>query len=245
MGLLEVEEIDANNFRATQQHYPEEFNLFMELDQLYERTIKLVSGDSPAHRIQAPLFLLSHRLYINAVLNLCRRKGLEAAAIFRGALEAAGQAHRMKRAPYCVDVWMNKVDNPERFREEFTSKKMFPKGQPLVSELMVFYSGACEAGSHISISSLAMRYSLVEHETGGGEARVEYVDKNERPFEILLLWLIRAATLVLDVFVDIFSDQVEQVLAWRAKRSNVEARFHALREKRRVQFREADGLVGS
>ncbi len=244
MGLLELEEIDANNFRATQQHHPEEFALFIELDQLYERAIKLVSGDSPAHRIQAPLFLLSHRLYINAVLNLCRRKGLEAVAIFRGALEAAGQAHRMKRAPYSLDLWINKVDDPERFKREFTSKKMFPESQRIVSELMPFYSGACEAGSHISIGSLAMRYSLIKHEGGGGEARVEYVDKKERPLEILLLWLIRGGLLVLDVFVDIFSSQVEDVLAWRSTRSHLGARFDALRERRRVQFREADRLVG-
>jgi hypothetical protein len=238
MAIIEMEKKELSNFQAALQDYPEEMSLFINLDQLYERTVSLIKPDEGPHLVQVPLFLLAHRLVQSAVLELTRGKAMEAVAIFRGALEAAGQAHRIHRVSHCLKVWICKADNVQLFKEEFGSKKMFPAGHHLMAELMPLYEVACEAGSHINPVTFAMRVAMIKKDSGG-ELRVEYIDKRDEVFEIFLVWFLRGILLILDAFVDIFSNQVREVLAWSGTRSMLQGQFDSIQKRRNIQLRHA------
>ena len=151
--------IKRNNLFSSIQGFPEHWEFFCRLDEIWRREIgDLEVAIDPDRMFPAVLYMNAHaktRISMELALSNCMP---EARSILRDAVETVAHAHHMLRDPANQLIWMKK-DEPsgeKAFKKAFKDNKRAGLFSGL-SELHEKYGELSEAGSHPTMLSFANR----------------------------------------------------------------------------------------
>jgi hypothetical protein len=190
------------NFFASIQGFPETFNCYMLLDELWFREFQDIKIAAARERI-LPLML-----YVNAHAKICVGMELafsgclaEARSILRDAVEFVAHAHRMVGDPDLQLTWLNRNEEAEAFKDAFERYKKTGVFNGL-DELHRTWSELSETGPHANINAMCDRFVIVD-EGKGVEWRLNYCGVEPRLWEQQLFWmLLMGCTMEQTLFLD-------------------------------------------
>lgn len=175
LSLDEIAEQEENNRKASAERQLAELEFVRRLRVLYER--RELHGAIP-DSLMAPFFLFNDagRSLIISTLMMMRGHQSECFAVLRRAVEAASygySARNLKNA----NIWIKRKSNhPDFWREFQKRKKRFPAEVPEFVELEKCWETTCNAGSHSTFLSLAVRTGVKD-----GRASFGYFDLDQDP----------------------------------------------------------------
>jgi len=160
--------IKRNNFRSSVQGFPELWDFFCGLDQIWKREIEdLEVAIDPDRTFPVVLYMNAHakmRISMELAFSNCMP---EARSILRDGVENVAYAHHMLRDPANQLIWMKK-DEPagkKAFKRAFEENKESNLFAGL-NELHEEYGQLSEAGSHPTVQSFTNRLTI---EDRGGQ----------------------------------------------------------------------------
>jgi hypothetical protein len=158
--------IKRNNFFSSIQGFPEHWEFFCRLDEIWKREISdLEVATDPNRMFPVILYMNAHakmRLSMELAFSNCMP---EARSILRDAVEAVAHAHHMLRDPANQLIWMKK-DEPsgkKAFKKAFEDNKKTGLFAGL-TELHEKYGELSEAGSHPTMQSFANRVNMEDRD---------------------------------------------------------------------------------
>jgi hypothetical protein len=153
-----------HNYFASIQILPELWDCFLELDEIRKHEFADVERlRDVKHLLPLQLFLNSHaqfRVAFELGFSTCIA---EAWNIVRSAIEATAHAHKIFREPHLALTWAHKEDGKKEFQayraafEHNKKENLFPVEYGL-GKLYDYYSHFSEAGTHATVTALALRY---------------------------------------------------------------------------------------
>jgi hypothetical protein len=179
-----------NNFFASIQKFPELWDYYMMLDQIWFREIDVLKPSDPNKAFPIIVYINAHakvRIAIELAFTGCLP---EARSIMRDAVEFVAHAHHMLKDPALQLVWLNKLDDKEAWSKEFWHSKATGLFAGL-DELYEVWGKLSEMGSHANITSICERVKVVDVD-GSREMRLNYTGLEEKPwamgiFDMLLI----------------------------------------------------------
>ena len=173
--------IKRNNLFSSIQGFPEHWEFFCRLDQIWRREIgDLEVAIDPNRMFPVVLYMNAHakmRISMELAFSNCMP---EARSILRDAVETVAHAHHMLRDPANQQIWLEK-DEPsgERaFKKAFEDNKKAGLFSRLI-ELHEKYGELFEAGSHPTMQSFASRLTI-EDRDGQRDLIVNYSGAPDR-----------------------------------------------------------------
>lgn len=203
--------IKRNNFAASIHEYPELWEFFTRLDEIWHRGLEdlevAANGD---HMFPVVLYASAHgkmRVSMELVFSACIG---EARSILRDAVENIAHAHHMLRDPANIELWVKKDDGEsekKRFKASFEHDKkngLFRDIPHLHSE----YADLSETGSHPTMQSLGNR--LVFQETPNSRGMLIHLSgiADEQSFALELFTRLLTCYVMEDTF---FADFVARL----------------------------------
>jgi hypothetical protein len=174
-----------NNFFASIQKFPELWDYYMMLDQVWFREIDVLKPSGPDRAFPIILYINAHakiRIAIELGFTGCLP---EARSILRDAVEFVAHAHHMLKDPALQLIWLNKLDDKEAFNKEFWHNKQTGLFAGL-DELYEVWGKLSEMGSHANLTSICERVKTVEVD-GHSEFRLNYTGLPEKPWAMGIL----------------------------------------------------------
>lgn len=179
-----------NNFFASIQKLPESWHYYMMLDQIWFGEINILKPSEPNRAFPTIVYINAHakiRIAIELAFTGCLP---EARSILRDAVEFVAHADHMLKDPAKQVVWLNKLDDPATWKEEFWENKQTVLFEGL-DLLYKAWKQLSELGSHANITSICERVKIVEVD-GQPEMRLNYTGVEEKPwvmgiFDMLLM----------------------------------------------------------
>lgn len=177
--------IKRNNFFASIQKFPEMWNCYVMLDQIWFREIDVLKPSSPNRAFPIVLYINAHakiRISIELGFTGCMS---EARSLLRDAVEFVAHAHHMLKDPALQKIWLNKNGDEEAFKKEF----WYSKETGLFAGLDELYGVWCnlsEVGSHANLNSICERLRTVEVD-GQPEWRLKYTGMEEKRWAMSIL----------------------------------------------------------
>ena len=160
--------IKRNNLFSSVQGFPELWEMFCRLDEIWRREVSdLEVGIDPNRMFPVVLYMNAHakmRISMELAFSNCVP---EARSILRDAVETVAHAHHMLRDPANQLIWLKK-DEPsgkKAFKKAFKDDKKHGLFSGL-KELHEKYGELSEAGSHPTMLSFANRLTI---EDRGGQ----------------------------------------------------------------------------
>lgn len=173
--------IKRNNLFSTIQGFPEHWEFFCRLDEIWRREISdLEVVIDPDRSFPVVLYMNTHakiRISMELAFSNCMPEGR---SILRDAVETVAHAHHMLREPANQLIWMKK-DEPQgkkAFKKAFEDNKKTGLFSGL-AELHEKYGELSEAGSHPTMQSFANRVTI-EDRTGQRHMIVNYSGAPDR-----------------------------------------------------------------
>jgi hypothetical protein len=201
------------NYFTTIHTFPNLWACYVALDEIWTREFSdLQRITQPGQMLPLKLFMNAHaqfRVAFELAFSTCIG---EAWNIVRSSIEAAVQAHKIRRQPELALVWANKDHGKqeyEAYRNAFERKKkesLFPREHGLL-ELHQYYADYSELGAHPTISAMALRHSVTTDEKDVNW-RHEYLDAHPERVAPFLLVMLNACALVEKAFFDSFSGRL-------------------------------------
>jgi hypothetical protein len=158
--------IKRNNLFSSIQGFPEHWEFFWRLDEIWRREIgDLEIATDPNRVFPVVLYMNAHaktRISMELAFSNCMP---EARSILRDAVETVAHAHYMLRDPANQLIWMKK-DEPsgkKAFKKAFEDNKKTGLFSGL-AELYEKYGELSEAGSHPTMQSFANRVSVEDRD---------------------------------------------------------------------------------
>jgi hypothetical protein len=191
----EYYKIRRNNFFASIQGFPEMWEYYIRLDNIWLREF----GDLRPLREANLLFPLilyfnAHakmRISVELALSGCLA---EARSILRDTIEFVAHAHSMIGDPRLQKVWLSKNEEEDAFRKTFERGKKVGLFKGL-DELYAKWGELSEFGSHATLNSICDRFTIVETRDGGREWRLRYCGVDQG------LWATSLFSMLLTCFV--------------------------------------------
>ncbi len=160
--------IKRNNFFASIQAFPEIWECFCLIDEIWIREFQdMERANDPYKAFAMLLFCSAHskmRTSFELALSACIT---EAHSILRDAIEAFAHGYRLQSDPRLLEVWLKKIDGPQErkaYENEFWENKSSGLFKGL-GDLHALWKQYSELGSHTSINSLAERFEHAETPT--------------------------------------------------------------------------------
>ena len=158
--------IKRNNLFSSIQGFPEHWEFFCRLDEIWRREIgDLEIAIDPGRMFPVVLYMNAHvkiRVSMELAFSNCMP---EARSILRDAVETVAHAHHMMRDPANQMIWMKK-DEPagkQQFKKAFESNKKTVLFSGL-TDLYEKYGELSEAGSHPTMQSFANRVTIEDRD---------------------------------------------------------------------------------
>jgi hypothetical protein len=158
--------IKRNNLFSSIQGFPEHWEFFCRLDEIWRREIgDLEIATDPDRMFPVVLYMNAHaktRISMELAFSNCMP---EARSILRDAVETVAHAHHMLRDPANQLIWMKK-DEPsgeKAFKKAFEDNKKTGLFAGL-AELHEKYGELSEAGSHPTMLSFANRMTIEDRD---------------------------------------------------------------------------------
>jgi hypothetical protein len=183
-----------NNFFASIQGFPELWEYYILLDQIWLREIDdLERARDPAHMVPLLLYINTHakiRVSIELGFSGCLA---EARSILRDAIEFAAHAHAMRHDNKLQKTWLDKdhgKDALEAFKDAFERHKKQNVFQGL-DELHKTWGQLSETGSHANLNAICDR---LVHVTSDRELefKIKYTGAEPRAWAMSLFSMLLA-----------------------------------------------------
>jgi hypothetical protein len=171
-----------NNFFASIQNFPQHWEFFCRLDEIWLREVKDLAVLNSERGLPAILYFTAHaKIRVMAELAFSMHM-TEARSILRDAVETVSHAHHMISNPNNQKLWLEKNEPAGRqaFNKVFRDNKKTGLFADL-PELNKQYDQLSEAGSHPTLLSLVNRAS-VEGRDGERYMAVNYSGAADRAF---------------------------------------------------------------
>ncbi len=165
-GLHGFIEDDFKVVAESFEHWQPEFDLLCRLHDIYVRLMSLIEIKEDQFNLPGQLFLMANNSLYGVTSALLRRRTDDAQALMRRAIEGAGIAYRVFERPELLKVYQEayphvlEEKNPKqftptsRYREEFSSAKLFGREGKTWEHLKTFYDLASASASHAGIGAL-------------------------------------------------------------------------------------------
>jgi hypothetical protein len=173
--------IKRKNLFSTIQDFPELWEFFCRLDEIWRREIgDMEVATDPNRTFPVILYINSHakmRISMELAFSNCMPEGR---SILRDAVETVAYAHHMLRDPANQLIWMKKDEPAEKkaFKKAFEDNKKSNLFAGL-QELHEKYGQLSEAGSHPTMQSFANRLTI-EDRNGNRQMTVNYSGAPDR-----------------------------------------------------------------
>lgn len=173
--------IKRNNLFSSIQNFPEHWEFFCRLDEIWRREIgDLEVAVDPTRTFPVVLYMNAHakmRISMELAFSNCLP---EARSILRDAVESVAHAHHMLRDPANQLIWLNKdeASGEQEFKRVFEHNKRTGLFAGL-QDLHKTYGELSEAGSHPTLQSFVNRVSM-EHRDAQRCLTVNYSGAPER-----------------------------------------------------------------
>jgi hypothetical protein len=186
--------IRRHNFFASIQGFSEMWRYYHRLDSIWLRELQDLEVAGNASRV-FPLVLYTNahakiRIAVELGFSGCMAEGR---SILRDAVEHVAHAHHMLKDPLLQNVWLDKVDNDEAFKDAFERNKKRGLFNGL-EELHKQRGELCELGSHATPLALSERF-VITTTPEGYHWMVNYTGLEER------LWAMSLFNMLLTCFV--------------------------------------------
>jgi len=238
-----------NNYFASIQGFPELWECFLRLDEIWMREFSdLERIREPGQILPLQLFMNSHaqfRVAFELAFSSCMG---EAWNIVRSSIESAVQAHKIHREPKLALVWARRDDSPaskkayKRAFDEYKQEALFPARHGL-DGLYGYYRNYSEWGTHPTLAAMALRHSI-EKTPADMNIRHEYLESRPERLAAFLFIMLKACGLIERACFDCFKVRLDldtQLMRMRlefdrrkAAAANVISRRFKLREQMNV-----------
>lgn len=168
--LEEVRDGEEQNYRISIEVLGDSVTLTQDLIDLYRLLVEISTKSEIAARdeiVAALQFLLASQYQLTVgVLAALRGHLTDSFRHSRMAIEQAGFAARVKEHPHLALVWMNAGQDETsyaKYREKFSTGKLFPDGHAVLEELGRRYDYASKLG-HPSIYAMATQSRIKSDE---------------------------------------------------------------------------------
>ena len=186
---MEYYGLKRNNFFATIQTFRDQWNYYLMLDQIWTQEFRSLSPATDPNTIFPITVYMNAHLKVRIAIELAFAGTLsEARSIMRDAVEYAAHAHHMLKDPALQELWLNKLDDPKAWDQEF----WFNKPTQLFDDLPLLYEvwkQLSTIGSHANIVSMCERFHTVEVD-GQTQLNVAYTGVEEKTWVIGLFDLL-------------------------------------------------------
>ncbi len=232
MGIIEY--LEAENRLAEESRIcrHQEFDLFCELAEFYERLLSAIKISDKKAQIPAELFLVIMKLMYGVASQMLRGRHSDAWALTRGAIEAAAIAYRLWEHPELIRVYeraypnIGKTGNHRQwqpslaYRQNFSTLKLFDQSGSTWRNLKVFYEMFSVMATHAGPAVLSY------HETSDDILSLPFLESGEQDIKKCWYSLMLAYYEILKVFLQIFKDRWsipeadlfgQDLLVWRHK----------------------------
>jgi len=234
----EYYKIKRNNLFANIQRYPDLWEFFRKLDEIWRREIgDLEVTTAPDRIFPMMLYINAHakmRISIELGFSSCIQ---EARSILRDAVENVAHAHHMLRDPKNLKIWLDKDDpqGKKAFHQCFEANKkanLF-KG---IEDLYEKYGQLSDAGSHPTLISLHNRMSIVDTPEGKS-MRLHYTGApDERTFATELFSRLLTCFVMERTFYEDYKGRLHLDAVLVDMRTSFEAFKEDLRQKMIVRY---------
>jgi len=186
--------IKRHNFFASIQGFAEIWKGYHLLDAIWLREIGDLEVARDFSRV-FPLMLYTNvhakiRVAIELAFSGCMAEGR---SILRDAIEYVAHAHHMLKDPLLQNVWLDKADNDDAFKDAFERNKKQGLFNGL-KELHHQWGELCELGSHATPLALSERF-VISDTPEGQRWSLNYTGLDER------LWAMGLLSMLLTCFV--------------------------------------------
>lgn len=186
--------IRRHNFFASIQGFGETWKGFHLLDAIWLREI----GDLEVARDSSRVFPLMLYTNVHAKMRIAMELGFsgcmaEGRSILRDAVEHVAHAHHMLKDPALQNVWLDKPENEEAFRDAFERNKRAGLFNGLEA-LHKMWGELCELGSHATPLALSERFVITNTPQGQSWA-LNYTGLDEK------VWAMGLFSMLLTCFV--------------------------------------------
>ena len=223
-----------NNFIATIQAYPELWDCFQSLDEIWVRGLSMIERvTDPDQMLPGLLFMNAHskfRVALEEGFSCCVG---EAWNQLRSGIEAVAHAHKLGREPHLLEIWAKKNDGLQEkkdFEREFLANKkstLFP-AQLGLAELHEYWSNYSEWGTHVNVVSISRK---IASEDKGEDIRwkFHYFERNQKDLAISLTSLLLASRQMEKAFFDACEDRLQFVVDLVDSREKFERELNRMR----------------
>ena len=205
--------VKRNNYLATTQAFPNLWESFQLLDEIWKREFDdLERLRETKQMFPLILFLHAHsqfRVALDLGFSCCIG---EAWNVLRSGIESTVHAHKVYREPHLLKVWIGKDDGPEQaraFKDVFEHDKknsLFPSQYGL-DKLHAYWSQFSEFGTHTTVSALGRRF-VEDKTTTDVNWKLQYFETETDRLALFLFSLLSASRLMEKAFFDCFDTRL-------------------------------------
>jgi hypothetical protein len=227
---MEYYGLKRNNFFASIQKFRDQWNYYLTLDAIWLQEFSSLSPADPNTIFPITVYMNAH-LKIRIAIELAFGGMLpEARSIMRDAVEFAAHAHHMLKGPALQTLWLNKLDDPKAWDQEFRFNKptQLFDGLPLLHDV---WKQLSNIGSHANIVSMCERFHTVEVD-GQTSFNVAYTGVEEKTWAIGLFDLLLHDFMMEEM---LFKDYQTR-LQFDEKLLTMRARFEVRKEQLRASL---------
>jgi hypothetical protein len=220
--------LKRNNFFATIQRFRDQWHYYMMLDQIWMQEFRSLNPATDPNTIFPITVYMNAHLKIRVAIELAFSGSLpEARSIMRDAVEFAAHAHHMLKDPAFQEVWLNKLDDPDAWNQEFWFHKATQlfDGLPLLFDV---WKQLSNMGSHANITSMCERFHTVEVD-GQMQMNVAYTGLDEKTWAVGIFDLLLHDFMMEEM---LFKDYLTR-LQFDEKLLRMRAQFEVYKEKLR------------
>ena len=232
MGIIEYLEAENRLAEESRIRWHQEFDLFCELTEFYERLCSAIKISDKKVQIPSELFLVIMKIMYGVVSQILRGRHSDAWALTRGAIEAAAISNRLSEHPELMEIYQQAYPNVEKqgdpkqwkvsvdYSENFRTSYLFGQGGSTWSNLKVLYEMFSAMATHAGPAALSY------HETRQDILFLPFLGSGEQEIKRCWYSLMLAYYEILRVFLRIFNDSWsapeadifgQDLLVWRDK----------------------------
>lgn len=172
---------DANVSRSIEL-LNEDYQLVMDLDNLFDLCLKITLPDNPNLRVSAFLSLISHQEFYAGIAAFLRFHKTQSFRCLRSALDSTFTAYYLLKNPDASDIYLEKSRNPSRWEELFrnikSTIKMNQKTFPLAAGLPEIHD-LCSKFAHADPEGILHRYFMDKVEKRLGAHYFDYAQTHD------------------------------------------------------------------
>lgn len=232
MGIIEYLEAENRLAEESRICWHQEFDLFCELTEFYERLCSATKISDKKVQIPSELYLVIMKIMYGVVSQVLRGRHSDAWTLTRGAIEAAAISNRLSEHPELMEIYQQAYPNVEKqgdpkqwkvsvdYSENFRTSYLFGQGGSTWNNLKVLYEMFSAMATHAGPAALSY------HETREDTLYLPFLESGEQETKRYWHSLMLAYYDILNVFLNIFRDSWsgpeadlfgQDLLVWRSK----------------------------